>query len=142
MTRNPAAQYQREQLHRAAREGDLAAVEDLIRKEYPVNRFDDFGNTPLHYAVASGNLAVVDLLLKAGANVNANDERVIGNTPLSDNIDKCSFEMVKRLINAGADPIIPGWMQLTAVDRAAKRTDSDKKKIQQLLSDTVKQRRK
>lgn len=41
--------------------------------------------------------------------------------------------MARRLIAAGADPTIPGWMQLTAIDHAAERTDADAKKVQQLL---------
>lgn len=82
MSRELEAQFQREQLHRAAQSGDLASIEALLGKQYPVNRFDDLGKTPLHYAVQSGRLDVVDRLIQAGANVNAHDERLIGNTPL------------------------------------------------------------
>lgn len=134
MSHDLDAQFQREQLHRAAQEGDLAAMEALLTRKYPVNRFDDLGKTPLHYAVQSGRLDVVERLIKAGANVNAHDERLLGDTPFADNAAKCSFEMAKRLVDAGADPTIQGWMQLTALDRAAKRADADAKRIQQLLA--------
>lgn len=140
MSRKLADQFQREQLHRAAASGNQAAVEQLLKQKYPVNRFDDLGKTPLHHAVAGGNIAIVDLLIRAGANVNANDERVIGNTPLSDNIAKCSYEMVKRLIDGGADPTIPGWMQLNAIHRAAERKDVEAEKIQALLNEAGKRR--
>lgn len=133
MSRDLVAQFQREQLHSAAAAGDLARVNELLRRGYPVNRFDDLESTPLHYAVERGHIAVVERLIAAGANVNAHDERVIGNTPLSDNIEECSYEMVQRLVDAGADPTIPGWMQLTALDRARKRTDGDAPRIRQLL---------
>ncbi len=136
-----SAQFQRGQLHRAAREGDLSRVKKLLQAKYPVHRFDQSGKTPLHYAVEAGQLAIVDRLIKAGAKVNAHDERVIGNTPLCDNVMACSYEMAKRLIDAGADPTIPGWMQLNALDRAQERKDSDARKVQQLLREAADRRR-
>lgn len=133
MSRDLVAQFQREQLQGAAATGDLTRVDELLRRGYPVNRFDDLGKTPLHYAVERGHIAVVERLIAAGANVNAHDQRVIGNTPLSDSAGECSYEMARRLVDAGADPTIPGWMQLTALDRARKRTDADAPRIRQLL---------
>ena len=140
MAHDLSAQFQREQLHQAAQARDLVRVEDLLRRKYPVNRFDDLGKTPLHYAVRHGHFAVVHRLLRAGANVNANDERVVGNTPLSDNVRDISFEMIKCLLEAGADPTIRGWMQLNALDRAADRKDADARKIQRLLQAAVERR--
>lgn len=131
------AQYQREQLHRAAEQGDMAIVSELLARKYPVNRFDDLGYTPLHYAVKEGHLPIMDLLLEAGANVNAHDERRIGDTPLSNSIKECSYEVAKRLIDAGADPTIPGWMQLTALHRVADRKDANAKKIQELIKEAA-----
>lgn len=136
------AQFQREQLHRAAEDGNLARVEELIRRKYPVNRFDDLGKTPFHYAVAGGHLAGVDRLIRAGADVNAHDERVIGNTPLADDAGDCSFEMAERLVAAGADPTIPGWMQLNALDHAADRKDAEGEKVLRLLKGAARARRK
>ncbi|HEY2584674.1 MAG TPA: ankyrin repeat domain-containing protein [Tepidisphaeraceae bacterium] len=133
MSHDLVAQFQREQLHRAAAEGEIERVDELLRLGYPVNRFDDLGNTPLHYAVERGHIAVVDRLIAAGADVNAHDERVIGNTPLSRSVGECSYEIAQRLIEAGADPTIPGWMQLTALDRVRKRTDADAPRIRRLL---------
>jgi ankyrin repeat protein len=112
-------------------------VEELLRAKYPLNRFDDIGKTPLHYAVEAGHLEVVDRLTQAGANVNAHDERVIGNTPLSGNICECSFEMAKHLLAAGADPTIPGWMGLNALDRVKERKDMNAKKVQRLLREAA-----
>jgi len=134
------AQFQREQLHGAAGAGDLARVDALIERGYPVNRFDSLGWTPLHHAVRGEHFNVVDRLLAAGANVNANDERQIGDTPLADCVETCTYEMAKRLIDAGADPTIPGWMQLTAVHRAEVRKDVNARKIRRLLHDTVARR--
>lgn len=141
MSYDLVAQFQREQLHCAAQGGDLARVNDLIERKYPLNRFDDLGMTPLHYAVQDNRLEVVKRLIDAGANVNAHDERVIGNTPLSDNVRECTYEMAKVLINAGADPTLRGWMQMNALDRARERKDANARKIVRLLEDAVNRRR-
>jgi ankyrin repeat protein len=132
------AQFQRERLHRAAEVGDIALVEDLLKRKYPVNRFDSLAMTPLHYAVRGEHFAVVDRLIRAGANVNAHDERQIGNTPLSDNAESCSYEMARRLIDAGADPTIPGWMMLTALDRGERRKRPDGQAVLKLLREAAK----
>ena len=137
MSRDFAAQFQREQLHRAAQAGDLARVNDLIERKYPVNRFDDLGMTPLHYAVQDNRLEVVKRLIEAGANVNAHDDRRIGNTPLSEHVRECSYEMAKVLIDAGADPTIRGWMQMNALDRARERKDANARKIVRLLQEAA-----
>ena len=78
MSHDWTAVHQREQLDRAAREGDLQRVKELLAGKYPVNRFDELGKTPLHYAVGGEHLPIVDLLLRSGAKVNAHDERTIG----------------------------------------------------------------
>ncbi len=125
---------QRWNLHWAAQTGDMALVEKCIAQKYPLNRFDEpLGWTPLHYAADNGHLEIVDRLLAAGANVNAYCEALIGETPLGTCIARCSYAMAQRLIRAGADPTIPGWMQLTALDRAAERRDPDADRIRQLL---------
>ena len=140
MSRDLTAQFQREQLHRAAQDGDLARVDDLIERKYPLNRFDDLGKTPLHYAVQDNRLGVVKRLIEAGANVNAHDERVIGNTPLSDYARECTYEMAKVLIDAGADPTIRGWMQMNAIDRARERKDANARKVLRLLEEAAARR--
>ena len=84
MERHWTAQLQREQLHRAARDGDLARVRQLLAAKYPVNRFDGLGKTPLHYAVAGEHLDMVEVLLRAGARVNSHDESRIGDTALGE----------------------------------------------------------
>ena len=76
-------------------------------------------------------------LLASGANVNAHDERVIGNTPLRGVADNCSFEVAKILVDAGADPTIPGWMQITALHKARQRTSPDGVRVRQLLENAA-----
>jgi ankyrin repeat protein len=142
MSKDIRARLQSEQLHHAAARGNLDEVNVCLTRKYPVNRFDDIGKTPLHYAVEGGHIEIVDRLIACGANVNAHDERHIGNTPLSDNVRHCSYAMAKRLIQAGANPSIPGWMGLTALDRANERTDIEASKIRVLLKEAAKRREK
>jgi len=102
MSRDVTAQIQREQLHRAAQDGDLARVNNLIERKYPLSSFDELGKTPLHYAIQDNQL-----------------------------------EIVKRLIEAGADPTIRGWMQMNALDRARERKDANGQKIVRLLEEAA-----
>jgi ankyrin repeat protein len=141
MNRDLTAQFQREHLHRAARDGDSAEVQKWLAAGYPVNRFDDLGRTPLHYAVAGEHADVVDVLLRAGANVNAHDERVIGDTPLGESAASCSYDMARRLIEAGANPTIPGWMLLSALDRASERKSPEGQRVLKLLQEAAKRPR-
>src|ERR1700689_4672604 len=60
-----------EELHRAARAGDLKQVQSLIERGTPVNGRDSLGGTPLHDAAWAGEAEIADYLLRAGADVNA-----------------------------------------------------------------------
>lgn len=126
-----------EPLHTAAMGGDLPSVIKLIKGGINVDTFDNLGYTPLHYATQRGHLDVAAYLLEHGADVNAHHEPSIGNTPLSDVAGECSWEMASLLIKAGADPTIPGWMQLTALHRAEPRKRGDGPRIYQLFKDAV-----
>lgn len=115
-------------------DGDLDRVISLVAAGYDVNAKDsDLALTPLHYAVQCEHLEVARFLLNAGADVNANDEATIGNTPLSEVAGECSIPMAELLLSAGADPLIPGWMQLNALHRASKRTDATGRKVYAIL---------
>jgi len=130
----------REQLHLAAQDGDVEAVTGLLNDGHQPNVFDELGKTPLHYAAEGAHLDVMRLLLASGADVNAHDERVIGNTALGEVASNCSFEVAKLLIDAGADPTIPGWMLLTALDKAQERKKPEGLRVFQLLEQTAKRK--
>ena len=126
-------QFERERLHFAAQDGNVEEVKRLLAAGYQPNLFDDLGKTPLHYAAERGHIDVMRLLLGSGADVNAHDERIIGNTVLREVASDCSFEVAQTLIDAGADPTIPGWMMLTALDQSEERTKPEGVRIYQLL---------
>jgi ankyrin repeat protein len=130
--------YEREQLHFAAQHGDLSRIENLIAAGYDVNAFDEgMRYTPLHYAVKGEFFAVTRYLISCGADVNAHDEARIGETPLGAASPACSFEMAELLIEAGADPSMPGWMGITAIHRAKDRNDEDGQRVFDLLTKAV-----
>jgi ankyrin repeat protein len=133
--------FERDQLHFAAQEGNLDDVKRLLAAGYQPNVFDELGKTPLHYAGERGHLDVMRLLLAAGADVNAHDERVIGNTVLGDVAANCSFEVAKILVDAGADPTIPGGMQLTALDKSQRRKKPAGVRVHQLLEQAARRNR-
>ena len=73
-----------------------------IKAGADLNARDMWGETPLHYAAMEGYTDSVNVLLEAGADVNAR-EGFIGNTPLH-NAASCGHEEIsKTLIRAGAD---------------------------------------
>lgn len=123
-----------ERLHFAAGEGDLAAVRAFVDEGRDINAKDsDLGLTPLHYAAAGEHVHVVRFLLSAGADVNAIDGATAGETPLGYVAQECSLEMAKILLDAGANPLIPGMMQLTPLDRAERRKRPEGRKVYELL---------
>jgi ankyrin repeat protein len=124
-------------LHFAAQEGDLARVRQLLADGRSPNAFDELTKTPLHYAAEKGHIDIMRVLLAAGADVNAHEEARIGNTPLRDIADECSLAVATFLVDAGADPRIPGWMQLTALHKAEKRKDEEGRRVYALLKNVA-----
>ena len=128
-------------LHSAAARGDVESARRLLSEGADVNAFDDLHRTPLHGAVEREHLGVAELLLKSGARVDARHEPTLGNTPLGDVAATCSLATAKLLVDAGADPTIQGWMQLTALDKAAKRRRGDGPNVYELLLQAARRRR-
>ena len=138
--------FERERLHRAAEAGDLTAIQECVGRGLPVNAFDELGKTALHYAVLKERLAVVEFLIRHGANVNAHDERTIGDTPLGEAASTCSLQMARLLTDSGADPTVRGWMQLNALNRAKERrrrqgTGSEGQAVYELLREVSRKRK-
>lgn len=122
-----------QKLHRAAQEGDLARAQELVREGTPLNDFDDIGYTPLHHAVENEHFAIAQLLLEAGADINAREGETNSDTAVALAAESGSLEMVNLLLKHRADPSIAGWMGLTAYDRADQRRDDLGEQVKSIL---------
>lgn len=91
------------QLIDAARNGDLAAVQALLAGGADANRAQGDGMTALHLAAERGHAAVADLLLSAGATVDAKT-RIGSYTPLHLASRGGHGSIATALLDAGADP--------------------------------------
>jgi ankyrin repeat protein len=126
-------EFDESDLHFAAQDGDMTRVRQLLADGRSPNAFDEISKTPLHYAAESGHIDIMRMLLEAGADVNAHEEARIGNTPLREVADECSLAVATILVDSGADPRIPGWMQLTALQMSEKRKDQEGQRVYALL---------
>jgi ankyrin repeat protein len=131
-------------LHLAAYAGRIDVVELLLEKGADVNAratqtiivhedmralFVDYsgvahGWTPLHYAVAGGDVLTAMLLLMHGADVNARSWE--GVTPLHIAASLGDAEIVKVLLENGADPNVRDRNGETALDIARKKVSSER----------------
>ncbi len=103
-----------EEIHDAARAGDLAKVAALAEKDPgSIGGKDPAGRTPLHWACRGVHLEVVRFLVEHGADVNAADRS--GLTPLHSLASRGHLEAARLLIEKGArvDAATPGgWTPL------------------------------
>ena len=89
----------------AAKAQDHATVEALLGQQVDVNISALDGATALHWATYWNAPDMVDLLVDAGADLDATND--YGIAPLALACDNGSGAMVTRLLEAGADPDLP-----------------------------------
>jgi ankyrin repeat protein len=88
-------------LIQAIKARDAVAVRALLKQHIDVNAPQGDGATALHWAVRLDDVAIADILIRAGARANvAND---LGATPIHLACLNRSTPMVDRLLNAGGD---------------------------------------
>jgi len=92
----------------SARTGDLAAVRAALTRGQKATVTTPDGTTALHWAAHREDVAMVDLLLRADANVKAANR--YGATPLSQAAAHGNPHVIRRLLKAGADAntVMPG----------------------------------
>ena len=89
-------------LHRAAKNAEADKVKKLLAQAcVDVNPANQYGSTPLHDAARAGSAEVVQLLLQAGARVDANGRDQL--TPLHEAAMQGKAVVAKLLLAAGAD---------------------------------------
>ena len=90
---------------KAAKHGDVAALRQLLRSDPKlIETRDSDGSTPLHCATWKGHTEAAEFLVKAGADVNAQNENDHwGTTPLHAAAHANQPKIAKLLIDSGAD---------------------------------------
>jgi ankyrin repeat protein len=90
---------------KAAKAGDVARVQELLTQNGTLTAArDQDGSTPLHCAAWKGHVAVAEVLLVAGADVNAaNQNEHGGTTPLHAAAHGNQKAVVEVLLRHGAD---------------------------------------
>ncbi|KAJ8668904.1 hypothetical protein QAD02_000163 [Eretmocerus hayati] len=88
---------------------DLDLVRLLLDAKTPPNLIDEVGDSPLQLAIRSGELDLVKQFIDAGANVdyfNMKSNHQVGSprTPLHDAARECNVDILRLLLERGADP--------------------------------------
>ena len=89
-------------IHEATKEGNIEAVKQHIAAGTYVNAMYN-SRTPLYWAALGGHKEITELLIAAGANVNAKDMMGNFNTPLHCAVLEGQNEIAELLIAKGAD---------------------------------------
>ena len=112
-------------VHRAARSGNVEVLRILLGNGggAALSMFDDLGLTPLAAAVLNDSLESAQMLVDAGSPLDVRDEEMLGDPALTHAVRAHNVEMVKLLLDAGSDPLVPGWLQLPALEVARDEDD-------------------
>jgi cytohesin len=123
-------------LHTAVVAGDEKIVQLLLDRGANVNTLNNFLMTPLHIAAEEGNrLAIARLLLDRGADVNGGKtaERREGHTPLHQAAMSGDLEVLKLLVDRGADLTLLDESGQSALDWANEAESENWRKAAQFL---------
>ena len=105
----------------AFREGDLTAIKNLLEAGVDVDARSESGTPMLGRAIPvaarTGNLGFINVFIDAGANVNAFGDH--GYTVLRTALATGSEEILRVLLDAGADPIIGTENRSTIIHEVA-----------------------
>jgi ankyrin repeat protein len=117
-----------EALAKAARTGDLTRAQSLLDNGLNPDLNDQYGKTPLYYAVSFNEARTVGLLLAYHADPNARvirTESEFPTTPLQYAASMGNLRIVSMLIEAGARPNAQGPSGHTALQFAARAIHLD-----------------
>ncbi len=136
-TSGPAAKA--EALWAAARKGDIAAIEQVLKAGVDVNAKTPYGATALSFAVDRGHLDVVRFLLSSKADPN-NKDTFYNATPMAWASMGDRYEIQKALVQAGAkdlDLALPSAVKnqdLEIVELIARSGKADRQALKAALN--------
>ena len=108
-----------DELHNAARAGDLREIRSLIGQGADVNARDpDGGDTPLDAAVRNRQVEAAEQLLLHGADPN---RRTRGSTPLHLAAERGIIELARLLLDHGANAELRNLQNLTPLEVAQEK---------------------
>jgi uncharacterized protein len=102
----------------AVRAGDEEVVRELIAAGVDIDE-KTLGNPPIVMAISNKHPGVVQLLIDAGARLEALSS--IGWTPLTTAVDFSNKEIIEQLLSAGAEPSKKGRASISAFGRAKEK---------------------
>ena len=110
-------------LHLAATYGaDRSVIALLLERRADIEARDNYGDTPLHTAIASDRLDVLVVLLENGADIEARDD--FGDTPLHNAARASKPDVVAVLLDFGADIEARDELDNTPLEEAAEHGDA------------------
>ncbi|MDE2767101.1 MAG: ankyrin repeat domain-containing protein [Chloroflexota bacterium] len=110
-------------LHLVASYGaNRSVVGVLLERGADIDARDNYGDTPLHTAIASDRLDVAVVLLENGADVDARDD--FGDTPLHTAARVSKASAVEVLLDFGADIEAKDELDNTPLEEAAEHGDA------------------
>jgi len=125
----PTFVFSSDKLHKAAYNGDIQTVRVILKDKINPDERDSFGGTALHAAMFQDNMKIVELLIDAGLDVNAQGT-YNKYTPLHDAVWANNLTAAKLLIKYGAKTNIKSRDGLTAYEKAL---DENKKELANYL---------
>ncbi|MBV9551765.1 MAG: ankyrin repeat domain-containing protein [Alphaproteobacteria bacterium] len=118
---NPFGEYYNN-IPRAAQTGDVGKIRSLLADGYSPNQTDENGGTTgMHIAAQTGNLQILAILYKAGADINQKDK--VGSTPLDYAAERGRLEALKLLLDMKANVDMENKNGMTPLMFAAKSGD-------------------
>jgi len=110
-------------LIQAAKEGKVSLIETLIRQGAPVDVTNVENATPLMVACEEGKLEAARVLLAHGAKVDFQSKCAPYHTPLFCAVLGSHHDVVRLLLEHGADRTLRDSVEKTVQDRARERRD-------------------
>jgi len=125
----PSLLFSSDKLHKAAYNGDIKTVKIILKDRINPDERDSFGGTALHAAMFQDNMKIVELLIEAGLDVNAQGT-YNKYTPLHDAVWANNLQAAKLLVKHGSKIDIKSVDRKTAYEKAL---DEDKKEMAEYL---------